>query len=49
VKTAQELARHSDIRLTLGRYKHKTLYDLGAAVAQLPPIAPVQKNDAMSG
>jgi integrase len=43
VKTAQELARHSDIRLTLGRYTHKTLYDLGAAVAQLPPIAPVQK------
>src|SRR5262249_50709344 len=29
-KTAQELARHSDIRLTMQRYTHKTLHDLGA-------------------
>jgi integrase len=38
VKTAQVLARHSDVRLTLDRYTHKTLHDLGAAVEQLPPV-----------
>jgi integrase len=38
VKTAQELARHGDVRLTLNLYTHKTLFDLGAAVEQLPPV-----------
>jgi integrase len=38
VKTAQELARHSDPKLTLNRYTHKTLFDLGAAVGQLEPV-----------
>jgi integrase len=40
VKTAQELARHGDVRLTLGLYTRKTLHDLGAAVEQLPPVLP---------
>src|SRR5262249_31632198 len=38
VKTAQELARHSDIRLTMQRYTHKTLHDLAGAVELLPPL-----------
>src|SRR5260370_37029034 len=37
-KLAQELARHSDIRLTLGRYSHVQLHDLGGAVAGLPSV-----------
>jgi hypothetical protein len=37
-KAAQELARHSDIRLTMQRYPHKTLHDLGAAVERLPSL-----------
>ena len=42
-KIAQELARHSDIKLTMGIYTHVGLYDLAAAVAGLsilPPSAP---------
>jgi integrase len=39
VKTAQELARHGDVNLTLSRYTHKTLHDLGAAVQGLEPVA----------
>ncbi len=39
-KHAQELARHSDIRLTMQRYTHATLCDLGAAVDSLPSIVP---------
>ena len=34
----QELARHSDIRLTLGRYAHASLHDMGAAVDALPAL-----------
>jgi integrase len=49
VKTAQELARHSDIRLTLNRYTHKTLHDLGAAVGQLPPILPGERRERRHG
>jgi integrase len=37
-KAMQELARHSDIRLTLGRYAHASLHDLGAAVRALPAL-----------
>jgi integrase len=37
-KLAQELARHSDIRLTMNVYTHAGLYDLAAAVAGLPAI-----------
>jgi hypothetical protein len=39
-KTAQVLARHSDVRLTLQRYTHKTLRDLGTAVEGFPSILP---------
>jgi integrase len=40
VKHAMELARHSDIRLTMNRYTHAALYDLGAAVENLPRLIP---------
>jgi integrase len=39
-RMAQELARHSDIRLTMERYTHASLYDTGAAVAGLPTLLP---------
>jgi integrase len=35
-KVAQELARHCDVRLTLGRYSHTALHDLTAAVDAMP-------------
>jgi integrase len=35
-KTAQELARHSDIRLTLQRYTHANVATLASAVERLP-------------
>jgi len=35
-KMAQTLARHSDIRLTLGVYTHVGLHDQSAAIASLP-------------
>ncbi len=35
-KLAQELARHSDIRLTMGVYTHARLHDLAGAVDGLP-------------
>jgi len=35
-KTAQTLARHSDIRLTLGVYTHVELHDRSAAIEALP-------------
>jgi integrase len=37
-KTAQELARHSTITLTLDCYSHVGLYDQGAAVAAIPAL-----------
>jgi integrase len=49
-KTAQELARHSDIRLTLGRYTHANLSSLADAVQRLPlpgNDAAVQENAAL--
>ncbi|MCX7429186.1 MAG: tyrosine-type recombinase/integrase, partial [Planctomycetia bacterium] len=36
-KMAQTLARHSDVRLTLGVYTHVDIYDQAAAIASLPP------------
>ena len=39
-KVAQKLARHCDIRLTLGRYAHAGLHDLTAAVDALPNMLP---------
>ena len=38
VKTVQDLARHSDPRLTLGIYSHTLTEDLGAAVDLLPDL-----------
>jgi integrase/recombinase XerC len=38
-KLAQELARHSDTRLTMNRYAHVGLYDLATAVDSLPTLA----------
>ena len=35
-KMAQTLARHSDIRLTLGTYTHVEVYDQTAAIQSLP-------------
>ncbi|MBN2292321.1 MAG: tyrosine-type recombinase/integrase [Pirellulales bacterium] len=37
-KTAQTLARHSDIRLTMNIYSHVDLEDQSAAIAKLPGI-----------
>jgi integrase len=44
-KLAQELARHSDIRLTMNVYTHAALYDLGAAVEGLPTLLPSDDKD----
>jgi len=43
-KMAQTLARHSDIRLTLGVYTHVALHDQTAAIESLP--GPLQKAGA---
>ncbi len=37
-KAAQELLRHSTIALTLDRYTHVGLYDLGSALSSLPGL-----------
>ncbi len=37
---AQRLARHSDVRLTLGVYSHLGLVDLAGAIAKLPGLDP---------
>ena len=39
VKEAQELARHSDPRLTIGRYSHARLHDLQGALDALPNLS----------
>jgi integrase/recombinase XerD len=39
VKLAQELARHSDIRLTMNRYTHATLQDRGVALQNFPLLS----------
>ena len=43
-KTAQSLARHSTVQLTLGRYSHAGLFDLTAAVDALPSLLPTGPN-----
>src|SRR5216683_2177551 len=43
-KVTQELARHSDVRLTMNRYTHVALYDLTAAVEKLPFFLPPYPN-----
>jgi integrase len=44
-KMAQTLARHSDVRLTLGLYTHVTLDDQTAAI-ESPPSPPAGKDGA---
>ncbi len=39
-KVAQELARHSDIKLTMQYYTHLELNDISEAVGQLPALPP---------
>ncbi len=44
-KMAQTLARHSDIRLTLGLYTHVELHDQTAAIESLPGPPGKKEND----
>lgn len=46
-KTAQTLARHSTVQLTLGRYAHANLFDLNAAVNALPSLTPKTTPEAV--
>jgi len=46
---AQRLARHSDVRLTLGVYSHLGLVDLAGALAKLPDLAPGEAARAATG
>ncbi len=39
-RLAQELMRHSDINLTMGRYTHPQLLDLAAAIEKMPRLRP---------
>jgi integrase len=51
-KTAQELARHQDIRLTMASYTHVRLHDLGKAVEELPafvsPLFPAVEQEGVT-
>ena len=47
-KTLQELARHSDVRLTLGVYSHTDLLEKAAAIARLPPAPHSKETGARS-
>jgi integrase len=44
-RMAQTLARHSDIRLTLGTYTHVELHDQNAAIESLPSPPEAEKKD----
>jgi integrase len=44
-RMAQTLARHSDIRLTLGVYTHVELHDQSAAIESLPGPPEAEKKD----
>ena len=44
-KLAQELARHSDIRLTMNVYTHARLHDLAGAVDGLPSLLPAGRQE----
>jgi hypothetical protein len=48
VKTAQELARHSNPSLTIGRYSHARFHDIAGALETLPSISS-QEPQAISG
>jgi integrase len=39
ISTAQKLARHSDVNLTLGTYTHLEMSELAGAVGKLPKLA----------
>ena len=45
-KTAQALARHSTITLTMDRYSHSLLEDHAAAVGRLPDLAQASDQEA---
>ena len=45
-RMAQSLARHSDIRLTLGTYTHIELHDHQAAIESLPAPPPLPGDDS---
>ncbi|MFM8251819.1 MAG: hypothetical protein ACKOBW_09520 [Planctomycetota bacterium] len=47
-KVAQMLARHSDIRLTLGVYAHAELTDQTAAINRLPGMRGEQAEPRMA-
>ncbi|MCU0960551.1 MAG: tyrosine-type recombinase/integrase [Pirellulaceae bacterium] len=49
VRTAQELARHSDPRLTIGRYAHAQLHSLTSALDALPNCHPLAAEPAQVG
>ena len=44
-KMAQTLARHADIRLTLGLYTHVELHDQTAAIESLPGPPAADENE----
>ncbi len=46
---AQRLARHSDVRLTLGVYSHLGLVDLAGAIAKLPGLDPAPDRELATG
>ena len=48
-KTAQELARRSDINLTMKRYTHVRLSDLSAALRELPSPTLPNENQSATG
>jgi len=48
-KTAQALARHSTIKLTMVRYSHSFREDEEAAVEALPSLSAVAKRQAATG
>ena len=41
IKTAMELARHSDVNLTMAVYSHASLHDVAGAVERLPCLLDV--------
>ncbi len=49
VKQAQKLARHSTPELTIGRYAHAELAELGEAVGKLPALAGPAGGDSSAG
>ena len=42
LQEAQKLARHSDPKLTIGRYSHASLEELGQALGKLPALGRVK-------